>query len=264
MSEKSVHVGKPGAAETKPPVWRRVAQAGVEALDVFFPPSCVSCFGLVEANSEGFRFLCGPCARKVAFVRTPHCTTCGYPFYGAIEENTGCVHCETLKPIFTEGRTLGLLRGPLRRLVHSLKYERALHVLNDVSTLLRLNPYFCGFLNGAVLVPVPLHPRKQRERGFNQALLLAECFAGGSRGSTVKPLIQRVIDTPSQTRLDRSQRKDNLKNAFAMDDAIHVKADQRYVLVDDVFTTGATLNACASVLRKSGVTVLDVATLGHG
>jgi len=264
MSGGAMHSLKPLQSKPGNPMWRRIAGAGSEALDVLFPPSCTNCYGLVESNGAGFRFLCTSCARKLTLVRSPHCTTCGYPFYGALEENAGCVHCETLKPLFREGRTLGLLNGPLRRIVHALKYERALHVLRDIAALLRLNPYFHGFLSDAVLVPVPLHPRKERERGFNQAQLLAESFADDLSATIVKPLIRRVIDTPSQTRLDRAQRKDNLKNAFAMDDAIHVKAGQRYVLVDDVFTTGATLNACASVLRKRGVTVLDVATLGHG
>jgi len=190
--------------------------------------------------------------------------TCGYPFFGSLEENTGCVHCEELDPAFREGRTAGLLHGPLRRLVHALKYEGAVHLIRDVEAVARGNAHFREFLHGAVLVPVPLHPRKQRERGFNQAQLLADAFAAVVSDVVVKPLIKRVIDTPTQTRLDREQRKSNLKNAFALADEAGIQTDLRYVLVDDVFTTGATLNACAKVLRRAGLTAIDVATLGHG
>jgi ComF family protein len=103
-----------------------------------------------------------------------------------------------------------------------------------------------------------------RERGFNQAHTLAELLARQVNGAVVRPLLRRVVDTPTQTRLDRTQRQANLKNAFALAPGAPIEPGQRYVLVDDVFTTGATLNACAGILRRAGLISLDVATLGHG
>lgn len=241
--------------------WRRAAIGAGRALDVVFPPTCVECEGLIESGP--FRHVCGMCAPKVVLVRPPHCTTCGYPFFGAISDNRDCPHCAGLQPQYREGRTATLLQGPVRRLVHGLKYEKALHVLHDVVALVRAHPHFQEFIAGATLVPVPLHPLKQRERGYNQSQLIAEAFAQAA-GATVAPLLERVVWTSTQTRLDREQRRENLKNAFALAKGAPVIPTARHVLVDDVFTTGATLNACAVTLRRAGLRSIDVATLGHG
>ncbi|HEX9784690.1 MAG TPA: phosphoribosyltransferase family protein [Opitutaceae bacterium] len=136
--------------------------------------------------------------------------------------------------------------------------------MRDIAALVRANTYFAGFLAGAVLVPVPLHPRKQRERGFNQAELIANCLVQTVGAAGVEMRLKRVVDTATQTRLNRQSRQENLKNAFALATTDLLKTSSRYVLVDDVFTTGATLNACARALRRSGLTRIDVATLGHG
>jgi len=120
-------------------------------------------------------------------------------------------------------------------------------------------------VRGATLVPVPLHPRKARERGYNQALLLATTLAEVAGGGTrVEPLLRRVIDTPTQTAFDRRTRMANLKNAFALASGAFLSPDLHYILVDDVFTTGSTLNSCARTLRRAGALRLDVVTFGHG
>lgn len=240
-----------------------VAQLCRDALDVIFPPACVHCGGLVE---EGWlRHLCPGCAKQLRVVGAPHCTTCGHPFYGEMTGSRLCPHCDALRPLFGEGRTAVLLKGPGRSLVHALKYHEGLHVLHDVERIMARTPGYAAYLTGAVLVPVPLHPRKLRERGYNQSRLLAECGvrAAGGRAS-VQELLRRTIDTESQTRHDRETRRRNLKNAFALAPRAAIKPAQRYLLVDDVFTTGSTLNACAAVLRRSGCLSVDVVTFGHG
>ena len=232
-------------------------------LDVAFPRSCVSCGGTVEEGD--FRHLCPACARQLHLVQAPHCTTCGHPFYGEMEDNRLCVHCETLVPRFAEGRTAILLKGPGRSVVHALKYHHALHVLEDIATLMRRVPGYVEYLRGKVLVPVPLHGRKLRERGYNQSLLLAECCAEVAEGDAdIKELLVRKIDTVSQTHFDRETRRENLKNAFALAPGAVIHRGHHYLLIDDVFTTGSTLNACAAVLRDAGALNLDVVTFGHG
>jgi ComF family protein len=255
--------GAEAAPEQDGPWWRRAAAALEGSLDVLFPPSCVACRRPVEA-AGAFRSLCARCAALVTLVKPPLCATCGYPYFGSMDENAGCEHCAALRPVYREGRTATLLRGPMRRLVHAIKYENAVHALGDVRAVVRANPHFRDFLAGAVLVPVPLHARKRRERGYNQAEWIARCFAAEARGAVVRSLLIRRIDTATQTRLDRAGRAANLKNAFALAEGAPVEPAARYVLVDDVFTTGATLDACAAALRAAGVTRVDVATLGHG
>jgi ComF family protein len=121
-----------------------------------------------------------------------------------------------------------------------------------------------NFVRGAILVPVPLHPRRRRVRGFNQARWLAEALLAEGGAAGIEELLARVRDTPTQTRLNRAARELNMKNAFALQPGAVVKSTSRYILVDDVFTTGATLNACAMVLRQACAEQLDAASLGHG
>ena len=231
--------------------------------DLVFPPVCVHCGGVVEGGA--LRHVCARCEPLIARVQPPHCHVCGHPFYGEVHGERVCLHCAELAPAFREGRTCVLLTGPARTLVHALKYHRALHVLQDIAVLIRATPGITAYLHGAILVPVPLHPRKERERGYNQSRLLADCFAAvGGTGTRVATPLRRVVDTPTQTALDRRTRQANLKNAFALGTGAGINTAEHYVLIDDVFTTGATLNACAAVLRRAGCLNLDVVTFGHG
>lgn len=243
--------------------WQELARGWGE---VIFPPVCVHCRELAEGE-QAFRHLCGRCASQLELVREPHCSTCGHPFYGEFVADTErvCPHCENLAPAFREGRTAVLFKGPARALVIELKYHRGLHVLADVEEIFRRSPRLLDQARGAVLVPVPLHPRKRRHRGYNQSELIAECLAKAAGGNTrIERLLQRTADTATQTAFDRRTRQANLKNAFALSPGARLNPAQHYILVDDVFTTGSTLNGCALILRRAGCLKLDVITLGHG
>lgn len=231
--------------------------------NTWFPPVCAHCRALVDPTRR--HHLCERCARRVQHVEGPHCTICGYPFFGDTEADRVCEHCFELAPEFREGRTAVLLRGPARTLVIDLKYHGGVHLLEEIGLLARETAGFLDHLRGATLVPVPLHPRKRRERGYNQSQLLAETFArAAGGGARVALLLRRVVDTPTQTRLDRRTRQANLRGAFAAAPGGRPDPAERFVVVDDVFTTGATLNACAVALRRAGARTIDVATFGHG
>ncbi|RFC51140.1 MAG: putative amidophosphoribosyltransferase [Verrucomicrobia bacterium] len=257
--------------------------------DVVFPPGCVLCRGLVDAGADngtadggttdsgttdnettdnragGFRHVCGRCVKQIDFVSPPHCSACGHPFYGEMAGERMCPHCEGLAPAYREGRTAVLLKGPARALVHELKYHRGLFVLSDMEEIFRRSPHVLELARGAVLVPVPLHPRKERERAYNQSLLLAGALArAAGGGAQVESWLRRTADTVSQTHHDRKARQANLKNAFALVRGAQLNPDLHIILVDDVFTTGSTLNSCALVLRRAGCLNLDVITFGHG
>lgn len=236
---------------------------GRDVLDVVFPRACVSCQGPVESHT--LRHVCPTCAQQLHVVEAPHCTTCGHPFYGEMDENRLCEHCEALVPNFGQGKTAILLKGPGRALVHAVKYHHDLHVLEDVTTLMRRAPGYADYVRGKTIVPVPLHPRKLRERGYNQSRLLAECAVAAADGEAqLIELLVRTVDTLSQTQFDRATRQQNLKNAFALAPGAVITPGQHYLLIDDVFTTGSTLNACAAVLRSAGALSIDVVTFGHG
>ena len=113
--------------------WERVRAVVDGALEVVFPRVCLECGGLV---GEGlYRHMCGACAEKIVWVGAPHCSTCGHPFFGELAGERDCAHCAGLRPAFREGRAATLMQGPMRRLVHGLKYEGALHLLEDVERL---------------------------------------------------------------------------------------------------------------------------------
>lgn len=176
-----------------------------------------------------------------------------------------CPHCSELNPVFDEGKTLFLAKGPGRALVHELKYQSGFYVLRDIERMVHGAPDYVDYLSGAILVPVPLHPDKERERGYNQSDRIARALARATDSrSKVENLLRRTKFTLTQTRLNREDRHRNVKNAFALAPDAVVVSEQQYILVDDVFTTGSTLNACAAVLRKAGAEHIKVATLGHG
>ena len=231
--------------------------------EVLFPPVCVHCRGLVE--DSGYRHLCARCARRLDFVRSPCCPTCGHPFRGVMAADRICGHCAHLRPAFRRGRTAVISRGPARALILELKYHRGRHVLEDIEEIFRRSPAVLAHVRGATLVPVPLHPRKLRERGYNQSELVARALARAAGPRTrVARLLRRTVDTRTQTGFDRRTRRSNLKNAFALVRRNGLNFRQRYILVDDVFTTGSTLNSCARALRQAGCLKLDVVMFGHG
>ncbi len=232
-------------------------------LDLVYPRECLIT-GEIVPPAHPYRYLSATAVGDFRFIHPPHCRRCGFPFFGLVLGARDCPHCRELQPLFSEGRSLLVLKGPVRQLVYTLKYHAGRHIMADLGRLMGANSHFIRFLKDARLVPVPLHPRKQRERGFNQSLLIAREMAAAADGARVADILTRLRDTPSQTRMDRSLREKNVKNAFALKRGGVIDGKVRYVLVDDVFTTGATLNACAAVLRRAGAARVDVATFGHG
>lgn len=231
--------------------------------DLFFPRFCV-CSGLPVPADAPYRYLHPQEASRLITVRAPHCRTCGHPFWGEAVEEAVCPHCLDLRAVFGEGRTAALMRDPARRLLVELKYHGGFYLIPDLVAMALHAPGYMDFLEDAVLVPVPLHARRLRQRGFNQSLLLARALAREARNCSVLCLLERLHYTTSQTRLRREERRKNMEGAFALRRGVNPDKEQRLVLFDDVFTTGATLNACARVLKKAGAGTVDVATLCHG
>jgi ComF family protein len=197
-------------------------------------------------------------------VSEPHCRACGHPFWGEAGADQVCPHCCELLPVFRKGKTAALMQGPARTLIHELKYKRGLYVIPDLKRIAERAPGYLEFLSGACLVPVPLHPMRRIRRGFNQSLLLIRELSRDLPDTTVADLLVRRRNTQTQTRLRRSERQKNMAGAFGMKKQVPLDPAKRYLLFDDVFTTGATLNACAKALRQAGAKEIDIATLCHG
>jgi ComF family protein len=179
------------------------------------------------------------------------CRRCGVP---RIQNRCGC---STLHPSIYRARSAFAYDGWVATSVKRLKYEgepgRAQHLGLLMMPLLA---HF-GSLDG--LVPVPLHPSKERARGFNQAVLLVEELARQT-GVPLMPLLQRAVATESQTKLSGEDRRKNVHGVFVIEPGWQPRPGGRFLLVDDVRTTGATLGACASALRAFRPTMIGVAT----
>jgi ComF family protein len=156
------------------------------------------------------------------------------------------------------------VEGVGRELVHKFKYEGAGYLLQDCFMLFEKCVGLLEYLDGAQLVPVPLHPRKFRERGFNQSEALCQALIRLQPSASLSKILVRTMDTPSQTLFSRKERMRNLRNAFQLKPEADIDKDKRYLIVDDVFTTGSTVNSCTRTLKKGGIHRIDILTLGHG
>ena len=232
------------------------------ALGLVYPETCQLCQSERATADSGF--VGSKCWSQVRFIRPPFCARCGLPFQGALTTEFHCTNCQELELHFTSARSAVVARTVVLEAIHRFKYSNALwfeHFLADL--LVREAAPSLQGQNWDFLMPVPLHPLKLREREFNQA----EIIAGHLSRATGIPLnsdsLRRVNPTATQTLLNRDQRAANMKGAFRVP-AGKSLADKRIVLVDDVFTTGATTNACAAALVRAGAAEVVVWTVARG
>ena len=239
-------------------------QALLHALsDLFFPRNCIQCGEAVESSC--YQYICSACSDQLTLCLPPNCNTCGYPFLGDWVIGKSCPHCTDLDPYFNKGYTLFLSKGVGRQLIHSLKYSNGRFLLKDLKTIIKQLPHLEKIFQNSVLVPVPLHPTKLRERGFNQSLqfanLIHELFKEDTK---IAEILTRKKYTQSQTTLSKEKRENNVKNAFELTPKIKLDFSKKYILLDDVFTTRHTLNECSKVLKQSGIQSIELLSIGHG
>jgi ComF family protein len=263
-----------------PPViarWMDKARPCATALgQLLFPTTCRVCdVPLQHGVAEGAlgRFLCSDCAADLPSVEPPYCSICGAMYAGAITGAFRCDNCADRKFAFDYAISSYCAAGKVMALIHRYKYNRDLSLRDLLAQMLgqvlaedaRLA---AEDLTTWTLVPVPLHRLRQREREFNQSWELCRMLAK-TTGIPALNAMQRVLATGHQASLTRKQRLENLRNAFAMKPmpaaATSPLAGARVLLVDDVFTTGATTDACARVLRRQGqVEKVVVITVARG
>src|SRR3977135_4365021 len=223
---------------------------------LFYPAACVGC----AANVERSEYLCADCQRRAPRIVAPFCAKCSEPFPGAITQTFSCANCEHRVLHFDCAVAAYRSRGLVRKLVHEFKYARQRHLRYPVAAWLRetlRDPRLHGRHFDAI-VPVPLHPARERERGFNQAMLLHELLAA-SLTLPLRGVLERTRYTTTQTAYDRAERMENLHGAFRLRKKEDVR-DLRVLLIDDVLTTGSTLSECARVLRAAGAVSVHAAT----
>ena len=227
---------------------------------LFFPAHCAHCTRRVAEGID----LCQSCADLIERVREPRCEVCSQPFDGTVSSKFTCPNCRNDEFSFQCAVAVCRSHETIRDLVHRLKYGREMwiaRVLADIQLEGFSDPRLS---DGAIdaLVPVPLHPRRLRERQFNQAAVLADHLSR-STGIPVRECLRRTRYTGTQTRLGRKARRQNLREAFAPLKNSDVTG-MDLLLVDDVLTTGSTLDACAAILLENGARSVRALTVARG
>ena len=223
-------------------------RAFVDALlSVLLAPRCAACTALLERPSEGP--VCARCWDAILPLTPPLCEICGDPLPSwrlVSVPIARCARCRRLSRPLDRARAVGAYEGVLRSIIHALKYDGRRSLARPLAALMKSRG--ADLLAGADLaVAVPLHPSRRRERGFNQAEDLARHV-----GVPVIPVLRRVRRTLTQAELPAAQRHGNVKDAFAVHGRADLLLGRIVVLIDDVSTTGATLDACAGALKDGG------------
>ncbi len=230
-------------------------------LGLAYPPLCQVCLENAAGRKAGY--VCGPCTTKVSLIADPCCERCGTPFEGEVHSLTSCGHCRGVSWHIDHARAAARFSDPLSQVIHQFKYAQAnyfepflKHLLQGVvSTVLSRENFDC-------VIPVPLHPLKERERGFNQSEPLAASVARQLGLPMNNRAVRRVRFTDAQAGLSRSARLRNVAGAFAPHPTASASGE-RVLLIDDVMTTGATLNACAKALRAAGAARVVACTVAR-
>ncbi|MFG1402421.1 ComF family protein [Xanthobacter sediminis] len=244
-----------------PRLLQAARRLGLGLIGLALPPTCVVC-GKVTADAGG---LCGACWGALEFITPPFCARTGLPFPRSPDDEAGSapphLSAEAIAhpPAFDRARAAVLFTHGGRDLVHCLKYADRMEAAVPMARLMALAGREL-IAEADLIVPVPLHPLRLWRRRFNQAAVLARRLAPPGGPSVRTDVLRRRRATVSQTRLGRRERRENVADAFApCGDAASELPGRRVLLVDDVYTTGATLDACARALRRAGAAALTFA-----
>jgi ComF family protein len=235
-------------------------------LDWLYPPRCRFCREPTRRAEECF---CPACLEEIRVIDCPVCTICGRPFLDTSGDDHLCGGCIARPPHFVRARSWACYstddgdEHPLRSVLQRYKYGRKVSLGKPLGRIMAEN---CRgmFTDGSfdIIVPVPLHRKRLRWRGFNQSIVLAHEIGGVWRIPVEAFALSRARETPPQTQLHEDERRKNMRRAFAMNPRRSVD-DKSVLLIDDVYTSGATVDECSRALLRGGAREVSVLTLAR-
>ena len=230
----------------------RIRKLGEELLELIFPPVCLLC------ERPGREIICAGCREQFELIEPPCCVRCGKPLPESAAAATVCGQCRQNPPQFDGARAIGLHTATLREAVLRFKFARRQRLVEPLAELLagrvgmeQTDPGGLPWRSLTGVVPVVLHPRRRNWRGFDQDVLLSRQLARLTDLPCREQVLVRSKDTAPQIGLTPTQRRTNMKDAFAVPQPEAV-AGESLLLIDDVYTTGSTLNEAAKVLHRAG------------
>lgn len=236
-----------------------VRGAGAALLDLLLPRQCVSCERPMSATEAGV--VCGLCWARIVPLRAPACARCGHPL-----GRYRCAWCDLLPPHVRAARSVCWIPGGTAdHIVHALKYHGWRAAADGMARrMARLSWPDDVVEERTALIPVPLAASRERERGYNQSEVMADALAPLWGVPVWTDLLFRSRSTSTQTRLTPGERSRNVAGAFGVAESRAARlAGAHVVLVDDVVTTAATLNACADALLAAGTRIISYVTFGR-
>lgn len=232
-----------------------------ETLLLVFPPMCAGCSRVLD--SEESPLFCPDCFSALDLISEPYCPLCGIPFVAEITTSHLCGDCLGGVYTFDRARAKGSYQGLIREVIHRFKYGGQTFLMRPLARMLIGPAKELSRLHRIdTIVPVPLHYKRLRQRGFNQASLLARGLGSLLQIPVDYSSLKRTRWTEPQTGLSRNQRAANVKGAFALKSKAKIRG-KGVLLLDDVLTTGETVNQCVRVLKDGGVREVVVLTVAR-
>lgn len=236
-----------------------VKQLCTALLDFILPPLCHICHSFIP--DAGKLHICPTCRERLPLVLSPICTLCGIPFSSAGGDHR-CGACINNPPHFDVARAPFLYEGAIRELIHSFKYDRRTHLRYPLAILAMESAQAFMTYSPQLVIPVPLHKSRLRQRGFNQAVLFGKMLSQGLSLPMVPDALTRIRPTEPQINLNAADRHLNVRGAFAVKRPAAV-AGKQVLLLDDVMTTGSTMDECAKELKRAGAVAVVAATIAR-
>ncbi len=241
-----------------------IKSLGRGLISLLFPSDCKVCHHPLEPLNCSF--ICEDCWNKVKWLEVPYCSRCSKPFPPSLASQGIsqflCSECRKEKSYFEKIFVPTLYEGAMKEAIHLLKYRKKTGMVAPLEKIMRRYFDHINFPHLDLVIPIPLHRKKFRERGFNQAELIANIVARYFKLELVKNNLQRVRATKTQTTLSRKERIKNIKGAFKVKNKDEFQK-KSLLLVDDVYTTGTTLKEAARVLKRARAREVYLFTLAR-